>query len=40
MDLQYVANQSLQMDLSILLQTIPYVLRRRDVFARETLETI
>jgi lipopolysaccharide/colanic/teichoic acid biosynthesis glycosyltransferase len=38
MDLQYVAMQSLQLDLTILLRTIPYVLRRHDVFAREALE--
>jgi len=39
MDLHYVATQSLQLDLTILLRTIPYVLRRQDVFAREALET-
>lgn len=40
MDLEYVANQSLRLDLTILLQTIPYVLHRRGVFVSEALETI
>ena len=37
LDLDYVEKQSLGLDLRILLQTIPYVLSRRDTFVEPTL---
>jgi len=36
LDLQYVARQSLWLDTTILLRTIPYVVSRRGIFARKT----
>lgn len=38
LDLEYVRHQSTVLDLRILLQTIPYVLRQRDVFIAQTSE--
>lgn len=38
LDLEYVSQQSLALDLRILLQTIPYVLCRRDVYMARTSE--
>lgn len=39
LDLEYVANQSLSLDLKILRRTIPYVLGRRDVHINQFQET-
>jgi undecaprenyl phosphate N,N'-diacetylbacillosamine 1-phosphate transferase len=38
LDLEYVARQSLWLDLRILVQTVPYVLVRRDIFIKPTSE--
>lgn len=38
LDLEYVSNQSLRLDLRIICRTVPYVLGRRDVFATPTVE--
>lgn len=38
LDLEYVSQQALALDLRILLQTIPYVLCRRDVYMAQTSE--
>ena len=40
LDLEYVARQSLRLDLRILFQTFPYVLMRRDVFVAPPSERI
>jgi undecaprenyl phosphate N,N'-diacetylbacillosamine 1-phosphate transferase len=40
LDLEYVANQSLRLDLHILCRTFPYVLKRRDVFIAHTSERV
>jgi lipopolysaccharide/colanic/teichoic acid biosynthesis glycosyltransferase len=40
MDLEYVASQSLLLDLKFLLQTIPYVLGSRDIHINQVSEEI
>lgn len=39
LDLEYIERQSLALDLRILVQTIPYVLVRRDVFVEQVEQT-
>ena len=39
-DLEYVARQSLLLDLNILWRTIPYVIGSRDIYISQASETV